>query len=259
MSESNSPEISLKSSPLGNLRERYEKVRPIVKHVVKNRPKQKNETTQERQALQRGAFLAAEARQPEIDQIETERKKAEEEAMIDGLTGLYTRKAFYARLPELVALARRNGPLSVALIDIDDFKGVNDAYGHQAGDETLRVVAQVVMDSIRASDFAARYGGEEFVVLMSVTPEDGATKRIDKIREDTSAKVREALAAKGITLFKDITFSAGIAQLPTDIPKSVQDIADITAKTVGDADRRLYLAKHAGKNTVFDSSRESLM
>jgi GAF domain-containing protein len=99
-------------------------------------------------------------------------KAAEEQAIRDGLTGLYNHRYFYSRLSQEVTRAHRYGePAALLMLDIDDFKHVNDHYGHPVGDEILRAVAQVMRTQVRQDlDLAARYGGEEFALLLPNTP-----------------------------------------------------------------------------------------
>ena len=101
---------------------------------------------------------------------------SEQRAITDGLTGLYNHRYFYERLGQEVARARRYGtPVSLLMIDIDDFKAFNDSRGHVAGDEVLRDVAGILSAALRRDvDIAARYGGEEFAVILPNTPMDGA-------------------------------------------------------------------------------------
>lgn len=106
-------------------------------------------------------------------------------AETDGLTGVNNHRFFQQELDRAVATARRYGhPLSLAMIDIDYFKGFNDTYGHQAGDAVLREVARMIRQAVREKvDFVARYGGEEFAIIMPSTPEDGAQICLERLRE----------------------------------------------------------------------------
>ena len=101
---------------------------------------------------------------------------SEQRAITDGLTGLYNHRYFYERLGQEVARAARyDTPVSLLMIDIDDFKAYNDSRGHVAGDEVLRDVAGILSGALRRGvDIAARYGGEEFAVILPNTPPDGA-------------------------------------------------------------------------------------
>lgn len=157
----------------------------------------------------------------------------------DALTGLPRRRVFEERFAlELSRAGRSFDAISVAMIDIDDFKYVNDRFGHLVGDRALRVVADVMRGVSRATDVVARYGGEEFVMLLPGTDEQGA--RV------VAAKLREALAAHPIVLGPQVelmmTVSIGLAVVaPEDLGHDVQEF-------VRRADHALYDAKLAGKN-----------
>jgi len=156
----------------------------------------------------------------------------------DRLTGIYNRGQFDLALAREIELAkRRNEPLSVAVLDIDHFKRVNDTLGHAAGDQVLITVAARLASGIRATDIVARYGGEEFVVLLPATDRTAAAVRVEALRAIVSAT---PVVVKENEIH--VTFSAGIAQAPTDG-------ADPTA-VLARADMRLLAAKRAGRNRV---------
>ncbi len=109
--------------------------------------------------------------------------KLAEGALHDPLTGLYNRRHLDERLSSELAAAQRHGrPVSVLMVDVDHFKEVNDAYGHLAGDEALKMVASVLRDAVRKEDVLARYGGEEFVVIARETALDGGRALAERIR-----------------------------------------------------------------------------
>ena len=157
---------------------------------------------------------------------------------IDHLTGLFNRNCFSDTLSHLLALTQREGnELSLVFFDLDDFKKINDTYGHQVGDFVLRALGQLILHSIRQSDIALRYGGEEFVVLMPNTDSNDALKLSNRIRKNLTKK---PLVEDGVKI--DITISGGVAVYP------------LHAKTADEliyfADSALYRAKGAGKNNV---------
>ena len=159
-------------------------------------------------------------------------------AELDGVTGVYNHRHFRTLLDQEVERARR-GERSVALvmIDIDDFKRFNDTYGHQAGDEVLRHVAQTVARVLRRSDTVARYGGEEFVVLLV----DAATPEAVPVAETIRAEVEKtSLTISGMLRPLQVTVSLGVASFPADAING----PDLVAA----ADRGLYQAKRTGKN-----------
>lgn len=163
-------------------------------------------------------------------------------AQQDGLTGLANRRKFDEVIGAALQRARRTAsPLAVIMIDVDYFKKFNDLYGHVAGDECLRQVAQVIKEGEkRSSDLAARYGGEEFAVLLPDTDLEGALAVAESIRKALRAlKIEHAGNNAGI-----VTVSAGI-----DVLMAVSD-ADSAASFISAADRALYDAKMAGRDQV---------
>jgi diguanylate cyclase (GGDEF)-like protein len=163
-------------------------------------------------------------------------------AMVDGLTGLYVRRYFDARIEEEVERSKRYVTVfSMIMMDVDDFKNLNDTYGHLVGDRVLRAIANVVKAQMRGVDTAARYGGEEIAVILPRTEMVGAYSLAERIRE--------GIAELRITTDEDppralgVTASLGIAAFPES--KAV-DGTDLVRR----ADRALYRAKRMGKNRV---------
>ncbi len=156
----------------------------------------------------------------------------------DELTGVYNRRQLYTLLAREKALAERAGvPFTVCMMDLDDFKLVNDTYGHQAGDEVLKVFARTVQRNIRAEDYVARYGGEEFlVVLANYRCRDADDKSIQRLRQLT-----ENLSFDTIPGFPGITVSIGVSTYSP--PESIDMM-------IARADDALYRAKQKGKNRV---------
>ncbi len=152
----------------------------------------------------------------------------------DPLTHLINRGAFDERMQAEVARAvRHKHKLSVAMIDIDHFKQFNDTYGHMVGDEVLRLLADVLQQSVRRSDLVARYGGEEFIVLFPETPADSAVFKAEDLRKSVEPS--------------SVTVSIGVAEIPSD---------GTDMRTVIDcADQRLYQAKRGGRNRVVGPDR----
>jgi diguanylate cyclase (GGDEF)-like protein len=153
-------------------------------------------------------------------------------ASTDPLTGLANRRHFEQRLGEEVHRAQRHRrPLSVVLLDIDDFKTINDRYGHQAGDRTLTEVAARLALSTRAGEFAARIGGEEFAWLL---PETGAARAFR-----AAERLRQVIAGTPFAEVGGVTTSAGVSDC--GVRGSAQEL-------MARADRALYAAKAAGRN-----------
>jgi diguanylate cyclase (GGDEF)-like protein len=162
-------------------------------------------------------------------------------ARLDALTKLDNRRSFDERLMiEWRRAVRSKRPLSVLFIDIDHFKEYNDSYGHQAGDAALTAVARCIGAKLRRpADFAARYGGEEFVVVLPDTDEDGAHVVAQTLRRAVSA-----LDITDVAGGRRVTVSIGAATWTAHAAREASAILKA-------ADEALYLAKAAGRNTVF--------
>ena len=158
------------------------------------------------------------------------------QATRDSMTGLRNFRAFNERLGEEIERSRRNHePLSLLLLDVDHFKGFNDTFGHQAGDEVLRCVGRIMEAQARLCDFVARYGGEEFVILLAGTPEDEA--------RHVAQRVCDAIAS-GPWHQRAVTTSIGISTLTDSAPDPEG------TNLLAAADAALYAAKRAGRNRV---------
>ncbi len=154
----------------------------------------------------------------------------EKQAEIDPLTGLLNQKKMYPIIKREIKRASRYGtPLSMIMIDLDNFKNINDTYGHLKGDMSLKNVAGMIRSSLREVDFVFRYGGEEFLVLLPSSDLQMARSTADRLRE----KLAE-------TTDPPITMSAGVCSW------SDEDATQFIQKT----DRLLYEAKDKGKNRV---------
>jgi diguanylate cyclase (GGDEF)-like protein len=162
-------------------------------------------------------------------------ERAREIARTDALTGVANVQAFYTLAATEIARARRyRHPFTIAFLDLDDFKTVNDRLGHSAGDAVLRTVARAIVSVMRASDIVARVGGDEFVVLLPETGTAPARLAIEKLRQAVSGLV----PAHGWRL----TASIGVATYLVP-PESVDVL-------VGTADQLMFAAKRNGKNAV---------
>lgn len=192
------------------------------------------------------------------DELRTKNKQLEELlykveylAITDALTGLYNRRRFHdILLKEFERSKRYATPVSLLMIDIDHFKKVNDRYGHLAGDDVLRNVAQIIQKIIRDIDTAARYGGEEYIVILPNTEKNDALKVAERMR--TTIENNRFAEIDNST----ITISIGIAGMP-------DNQIDTEDKLIRAADLALYRSKQNGRNRsqisdgkYFESSRD---
>ena len=169
-------------------------------------------------------------------ELEATNSRLKEFSFKDEVTGLYNRRFFSVRLEEEVSRCRRfNHPVSVVLLDLDDYKGINDQLGHAAGDETLREVANLLLKHSRGINVICRYGGDEFAVLLVETSKAGARLYADRIRQ--------VLATHPFPHGRRVTASFGVASLP-------EDVSPVAEELIRAADEALYAAKRAGRNRV---------
>lgn len=173
-------------------------------------------------------------------EMQRDLERVRRESLTDGLTGLANRKAFDGELKRIVAEAQAGGaPCTLLMMDIDHFKTFNDHYGHQVGDQVLRLVARTLTDGVKGRDVAARYGGEEFSIIL---PESGLQAGIT-----VGNALRKAVASKDVVnrgsgeKLGRITMSVGVAEFSMD--ESVSELIER-------ADAALYTAKHNGRNQV---------
>ena len=153
----------------------------------------------------------------------------------DPLTGLLNRRALAGALNvESRRLQRRHYPLTLAYIDIDDFKKVNDLLGHAAGDAYIRQIGQVLKNTVRATDFVARLGGDEFAILLPETGPTAAQLAISKVRENLLGLIQQSNPS--------VTVSIGAVTFETS--------ADSPSEMIRVADEAMYEVKHTGKNRV---------
>jgi diguanylate cyclase len=183
----------------------------------------------------------------ELDKIRDSLKVAEQRSNTDALTGLANRRSldeFFRSA--LIAAMEKGEPLSILMIDIDHFKKFNDSYGHQVGDQVLRLVAKVLQDNVRDGDLAARYGGEELIAVLPGADLVACTTVAERVR----GRISEARLTRRTTgeEISSVTVSIGVAQFR---------LAESGEATIERCDRALYQAKQAGRNrTVTENDVE---
>jgi diguanylate cyclase (GGDEF)-like protein len=165
-------------------------------------------------------------------------EQVQRQAVTDELTGLFNHRRFVEALELEAERARRfDQPVGLVMVDLDDFKAVNDTYGHQQGDEVLRQVAGLMRSYSREIDAPARYGGEELAIVLPQTDLNGATRLAERLRAGVEALEIPRLSGGGSMR---VTASIGVASLP----ESAGDVERLIAA----ADAALYEAKRGGKN-----------
>jgi len=178
-----------------------------------------------------------ESAQEKILKLQEELSQLSEKVSIDQLTGVLNRRGLDEAMVREISRAQRGGfQLSVALLDIDNFKHFNDTYGHHVGDTALQHLAKVIQETVRPTDIAARFGGEEFVILLPDTSLDQAVETISRLQR---ALTKQFFLGNNERLL--ITFSAGVALFKKD---------EESATVLNRADQAMYLAKKIGKNRV---------
>jgi diguanylate cyclase (GGDEF)-like protein len=161
--------------------------------------------------------------------------RLQQDALFDAVTGLRNHRYFQVRLREELQRADRNHrPVALVMIDLDNFKGINDRFGHAVGDYVLSQVSRVLERNARAVDAVCRYGGEEMAIILPETLLEEAVK--------VAERLREAVERRNDRPGPAVTISAGVAAYP--------ETADQSDTLIGAADAAMYSAKRAGKNRV---------
>jgi len=159
-------------------------------------------------------------------------------AAVDPVSGLFNRRYFHVRLEEELQRSRRHEiPLALLMMDIDDFKAVNDIYGHLAGDGVIKETAEIVRRAVRVFDVCTRFGGEEFAVIMPASSEEGASAVAERIR------VRVAAFRSAERPLEDLRVTVSIGLALSEPGMTARDL-------INRADEALYAAKRSGKNRV---------
>lgn len=160
-------------------------------------------------------------------------------ALLDHLTGILNRRGLLSRIDQEIARSIRYGrPLTLAIVDLDKFKGINDTLGHMSGDTALKILANVLNGHIRKADIVGRYGGDEFIVVFTETPASAAGIPLERIRQTIEASTFEL---EGKT--SKFTISVGVAELPLTPGFTAKQLIEL-------ADAALYRAKEKGRNRI---------
>ncbi len=163
------------------------------------------------------------------------------QAIQDPLTGLYNRSYFLYRLDEELAYSSRHrAPFALLMLDLDDFKAVNDHLGHNEGDKVIHRIGDLIRRATRREDVPARYGGDEFIMLLLNCPPDDALEKAERVRALIADKALPKEEAHGLTI------GCSVSMLHSDQLKGEQDLPNILRRL----DEALYKAKLQGKNKV---------
>ena len=215
---------------------RMEDIAPVLKDLIEATRVMAQESSSVRDEL-KTMRERAQSTESELVKLHRELDRVSMQARHDALTGALNRQGLDEALNrEISTVRRKESALSVALLDIDNFKKLNDAKGHETGDAALTHLATVARECMRPQDTLARYGGEEFVILLPDTPLDKGVEAMTRLQRELSRRFFLAGAEKIL-----ITFSAGVAQLAAN---------ETGADAIRRADQAMYLAKRAGKNRV---------
>jgi len=208
------------------------KIKALIDHVI--------HATRAMESRSKTLELQLQTSSTEVEVLRERLESVRRESLTDPLTGIANRKAFDTDLAQSIEHAIENGePLSLLMCDIDHFKNFNDTWGHQTGDQVLRLVANCISENVKGRDTAARFGGEEFVVILPQTALADAVKLADQIR----SKVESKKLVKKSTgdILGAITISIGVTQY---------DLRETGIDLVRRADACLYAAKRSGRNRV---------
>jgi diguanylate cyclase len=215
---------------------KIEEIAPVLREVISATRSMAVESLGVRDEL-RSMREKTQATEAELVKLHRELDRVSSQARHDTLTGVLNRQGLDEALNrEISSVRRKDAPLSVSLLDIDNFKKLNDSKGHAVGDAALSHLATVARECIRPQDTLARYGGEEFVILLPDTTLAQGIEAMTRLQRELSKRFFLAGSEKVL-----ITFSAGVAQVAAD---------EAGSDAIKRADQAMYLAKRAGKNRV---------
>jgi diguanylate cyclase len=231
-----------------------EDIGPVLRNLIRATRDMRLETANVGEELQ-VMRAQVQAKEAELRKLQAELERLSAQVRHDGLTGALNRQGLdEAFVRELSTVRRKDAPLCVALLDIDNFKRLNDARGHETGDQALQHLVKVAKENLRPQDSLARYGGEEFAILLPETGLEQGMEVMTRLQRELSKRFflagpkpgakdgggeMGAAGAEPDKIF--ITFSAGIAQLAGE---------ETAEQALQRADQAMYLAKRAGKNRV---------
>ncbi len=218
-----------KTDDLGELGSVLDEIMVVTRQI-------QNQALQSRDNLSDAQRMVQLAEQ-RIRQLEAELEQAGEKVREDQLTGTLNRRGLDEAFDREISIRQRNGrPLALAMLDVDNFKKLNDTHGHQAGDGALVHLAQIIRDTMRPNDSIARFGGEEFLILLPDSSAEEAAQAVIRLQRNLT---KHFFLHDNQKLL--ITFSAGVTEHAADEPQS---------EVIARADKGLYQAKAAGKNRV---------
>ena len=217
---------------------RLDDIKKLKKALIQE-IEQIRETVKEKESLD---STKLEVLSKQVGSLSVELEKARSESLTDGMTGIYNRKAFDSRISSLVETkAVSKAPFSLLMLDIDDFKKVNDVHGHHTGDRLILAIINKCRQSIRGEDFFARYGGDEFVIILPGASLKNAVDRAQHICQSiasTSYYLDDVAGSPTLS----VTVSIGVCSI---------EKADTVSAVTQRADKALYAAKQSGKNCIF--------
>ncbi len=224
--------LSKATGELGHTHVADGKIKALIDHVM--------HATRAMEARSKTLELQLQTSSTEVTVLRERLESVRRESLTDPLTGIPNRKAFDTELANSIERVNENGePLSLLMCDIDHFKIFNDTWGHQTGDQVLRLVANCISENVKGRDSAARFGGEEFVVILPQTALSDAERLADQIR--TKVESKKLVKKSTGDILGAITISIGVAQF---------DLRENATDFVRRADACLYAAKHGGRNRV---------
>lgn len=232
----------LESANLGLSEEKTtEEISILLKEMMSSTREMITRNFELEKALERSSFVISDMRKD----LELARK----EALTDPLTTLANRKAFDHEIYRLISLANKNSDsaFSIVLFDIDQFKAFNDTFGHQVGDQVLKLVAKTLKSGVKGRDTTVRYGGEEFAILLPETSIIGAEKVAEFLRQEIEKK--EVVNRSTGKKIAQITLSAGVTEY---IKKETVE------SLVERVDKALYTAKNEGRNIVITAPAKTI-